>query len=467
MHEHERTDDEDISLIRAADPAGTAVAPPSLRERVDVIAGESVAEPIPLRRRRWLMPVAAAAAVAVGVGGGYLVGAGALTPTSEAAATLPLEVGSAGDPAPPISLGGSDDGARAQAATADAGGAAGAEFAANSIADTVSPWHYSNNRRFTAPAFDAGPDESLVYALDGRAHYSAAEATRMAGALGMAGEAHQDVEKYGPGWVVGDPQSRGPQFWMWPTGGGEVSYSSGIDEPWGECYALFAPQYDLQNGAEEVYRAFDAEVNACVAATPMPTEQQAREAMSTFLGVTGVDEATTEITVTPSEESRTIWVSAARVVDANTTVVTSSVTVSHKGMLNASGPSATIASLGEYAIITPDEAAARLNDPVYAPQWASETTREIEYDDEAATEPPALPQAGADVPWGITEFEISSARLGLALMTSTDDERFLAPAYEFTDTEGNVWSVIALAESELDTTGGGIGYGGGWWGPMY
>ena len=30
--------------------------------------------------------------------------------------------------------------------------------------------------------------------------------------------------------------------------------------------------------------------------------------------------------------------------------------------------------------------------------------------------------------------------------------RFLAPAYEFTDSEGNVWSVLALAESTLDPT---------------
>lgn len=466
MHEHERTDDEDINLISAADPASTATAPQALRERVDAIADDDGVEPVPLRRqRRWLMPIAAAAAVAVGVGGGYLAGTGALAPVPATAAALPLEVGIAGEPAPPIALGGAGDGARAQAATA-AGEAAGQGFAVNSAADSVSPWHYANNRRFTAPAFAAGPERALVYALDGRAHFSAEDATRMATALGVTGEAHQDGEKYGPGWVVGDLQDGGPHLWLFPSGGGEVSYSSGETDPWSECQAVVWPRYDLQHATEDQYRAFDAEVRACVAATPMPSEQQARDAMSTFLSVTGVDEASTEIVVTPSDEGRTISVSAARIVDANTTVITSSVTVSHKGMLNAFGPAATIGSLGEYTIVTPDEAAARLNDPVYAPRWASTTAQEVEYEHEPATEPPALPRAGARVPWGITQFDIASARLGLALMTGTDDERFLAPAYEFTDTDGNIWSVIALAESELDTTGGGSGYGGGW-GPMY
>lgn len=462
---------DDIERMRNLDPAADAEPPASLRERVAEISAADA--PAVRRAPRWLTPVAAAAAVAVALGGGYLAGVrtGSAEPAgltvAQGGTVVPVATGSAADPAAPVSLGGTSD---SGAAALTAGGAQSESSAAFSAADSsqrVSPWHYSNGRRFAVPTLGDAATRATVYALDGRAQYSAADAERMAAALGVAGTAYQETPENG--WTVGtdDWASTDPAFHLYPSGGGEVSYRSGAVDPHSGCWASIAPQYGYAEGkdlSEEQWQAIDTATQACVAATPMPTEQQARDALSTFLSATGVDESLTSVTVDVQEDARIISAVAARVVDGNATVVTSQVTVSEKGLLWANGQSAPVVSLGEYDIVSPSEAAARLNDPVFAPAYAVSTASEVDVDqyDPPATEPPAVPAPGAKVPWGITEFEISSARLGFALMTSIHDERFLAPAYEFTDTEGNVWSVLALAESEIDPVGGGDG--SGWWG---
>lgn len=464
---------DDIERMRHLDPAADAEPSAALTERVAAIsAAPATAIAAERRTPRWLMPVAAAAAVAVALGGGYVAGirTGGSLNTGQTVAqggpVVPVATGSADDPAAPVSLGGaSDSGAESLAAGAAAQDSAA--FSSGASSRSVSPWHYSNGRRFAVPTFGEAATRATVYALDGRTRYSAEDAERMASALGVTGDAYQETPENG--WTVGtdDWASTDPAFHLYPSGGGEVSYRSGAADPHSGCWASVAPQYGYDEGkdlSEEQWQAIDAATQACVAATPMPTEQEARDALSTFLAATGVDESLTSVTVDVQEEARVISATAARVVDGNTTVVTSQVTVSEKGMLWAGGQSAAVVSLGDYDIVSPAEAAARLNDPVFAPAYAVSTASEVDVDQYAtpATEPPAVPAPGAKVPWGITEFEISSARVGFALMTSVDDERFLAPAYEFTDTEGNVWSVLALAESEIDPVGGGAT--SGWWG---
>ena len=56
--------------------------------------------------------------------------------------------------------------------------------------------------------------------------------------------------------------------------------ASGILDPWSACDAQIRPRYDLENPQTGTYEAYNAEVEQCIAATPMPTEQQAREAIA-------------------------------------------------------------------------------------------------------------------------------------------------------------------------------------------
>ncbi|MFT4135957.1 hypothetical protein [Microbacterium sp.] len=48
-------------------------------------------------------------------------------------------------------------------------------------------------------------------------------------------------------------------------------------------------------------------------------------------------------------------------------------------------------------------------------------------------------------------------RLGLTTVAGHGYQRYVVPAYEFTDSTGNTWSMIALDESGLDLTAPSFG----------
>lgn len=458
----EREPDDDLRDLRATDPAADIDAPQALHERIAQLPRADV---VPLARRRqprWLVPAAAAVAVIAVIGAGYAWTSG----SSPGGTSTPLAVvtGTPDEPAPPIGIAGD----AASSEIADASGKAfqfgGAEAGAQSADTAFGGWGFgwSNRHRFTAPGFEAVATHANVYALDGRTRYSAEDAAAMAAALGVVGEPHQpeydgvtDVSM----WRVGD--DTGPTFSLSVWGGAGAGYSSGIPDPWTACDAEMRTRYDLDGAVPDAtWEAYSAAMTQCVADTPLPTEEQARQALSLFLATTGVDEAATEITLTTDEQGRTIDAAAARVVENNATEIVSRVWVSAKGTLFGHGATGDLVSRGEYPIVSADEAAARLNDPAYAPRlvsWPDEEQTPPEYTSPSA--PPEVPTAGSDVPWPVAEHDIESARLGLALIFSGDDQQYLVPAYEFTASDGTVWSVLALAADALDTTAPSGGFG--------
>ena len=52
--------------------------------------------------------------------------------------------------------------------------------------------------------------------------------------------------------------------------------------------------------------------------------------------------------------------------------------------------------------------------------------------------------------WPVNDVEIVDARLGLASQWQPDGSVLVVPAYEFTDADGGVWSVIAVSDSMLN-----------------
>jgi hypothetical protein len=50
----------------------------------------------------------------------------------------------------------------------------------------------------------------------------------------------------------------------------------------------------------------------------------------------------------------------------------------------------------------------------------------------------------------VHEVRIVSSRLGLASQWQPDGSVLVLPAYEFTDSDGGVWSVVAVDDSRLD-----------------
>lgn len=482
MDEH-FTDDE-LRALRDADPAAGSHAPEPLRERIAEIPGNADDAPVsldprreadaglvpPKARRRWLVPAAAAGAIVAAIGGGYIWGTGGAD-LGPAPVPMAVATGTPQKPAAPIGgfsgadagdTGGSADGAARQSMPGMALQAETSMMAADSMYSYgYGPyWGSFSQQRFILPTFDTTPSQASVYAVDARVQYSAEDAARMAAVLGLTGDTRES--EGGGGWVVGDYPGARFELTLW--GGADAGYSSGVVDPWSACHNAISPGYDLEKGGQKVWEAYNLETERCLKDTPMPTEEQARDALSLFLAATGVDEEATRITVTPDTMSRTMMATAARVVGSNETEIVTHVGVSAQGMLSGYGPTGSVVSLGDYPIVSPAEGASRLNDPAYSPRLVSWPDREGDYPEYIApTAPPEVPGAGSRVPWGITEREIVSARLGLALLYGDHGEQFLAPAYEFTADDDTVWSVIALAEGELDTATPDHPFYGGWW----
>lgn len=480
MDEHSA--DDDLRALRGADPAAGVEASQELRDRVasipaeDAPAGETLdanapasetsdadapATPVPIRRRRrWVLPAAAAAAVVAAIGGGYAWGSGGVD-LGPQPVPLAVATGTPDDPAEPIGLGGSGGGTEVDLQTGVAEGVSGSHLSTG-LEIWPGPGSRSDGRRFIVPAFEETPGHANVYAVDGRAQYSADDAARMAAALGIDGEPRQEEPDMGGGWIVGDHSSASFTLSPWD---GSAHYSSGIPEAVTVCEERADALHGRDKMNDDGTWAFGQEMIRCMADTPRPSDELVDESVSTFLAAIGLEEDAVELTRMPVEGSDTnVTVTAARIVENNVTDIVAYITVSAKGIMYASGPTGDVVSLGEYPVVSPAEAAARLNDPAFAPTLVSWPESDSERPAVTEpTEPPELPEPGSAVPWQIAEHEIVSARLGLALLSGTDGVQYLAPAYEFTASDDTVWSVIALPEDQLDTTSSGIGYGVGWW----
>lgn len=437
---HDPFDDDNLRAVRAADPAADAAAPEALRVRIAGIPSADSAAPA-RRGRRWLVPVAAAGAVLAAIGGGYIWGTGGIH-IGPAPVLLAVETGTPDDPAAPIELGDS---------TGNGAGLNSADFQvgveANSVVDFgFGWWGYPNRHRFTVPALDDAPSQAKVFAVDAGAQYSAEDAVRMATALGVTGDAH--TGGIGEGWVVGEYTGAYFALSVWGT----ADFGSGAQQPVVLCEEAATALYGNEKLNDDGTWAFGQEMIRCMADTPLPDDEMVNESVSLFLAAIGVDEDAVEITATPDESGRTVEVTAAKIVENNVTDLVAHVSVSAQGILYANSPFGDVVSLGDYPIVSPAGAAARLNDPAFSPRLVSAPDQIADPGEYAPpTAPAQVPDAGGPVPWQIAEHEIIAARLGLAVLNGENGEQYLAPTYEFTAADDTVWSVIALTEADLDT----------------
>ncbi len=201
------------------------------------------------------------------------------------------------------------------------------------------------------------------------------------------------------------------------------------------------------------------------------------------LGIqTTVEVESTEYDVPEAGQPRMTTVNAFQVIDSQRTGVTWSATFLGGGVQSFYGPLAPLVSLGDYAVVSENDAVARLNDPRFGASWggvmplaattdlagarasgevasgtggasSSDTGTSSDVVEPAPSDIPTVPptlEPGAPVPWPVTEVTITGARLGLALQWLTDGAAVLLPAYELTDDDGGTWSVIAVADEDLD-----------------
>ncbi|TNU76695.1 hypothetical protein FH969_02110 [Miniimonas arenae] len=396
------------------------------------------------RVRTWVASGAAAALVGVA---GYAVGAGGGASANDAAApasALPA----------PISLGG-----------AQAPGAEAARDSAGSATDSAGGsdaaiYPAFGRMVFTAPpGADLGIESATAYGLDARSATSQDAVAALAAALGVAGTPTLENGS----WQVGGNDGAALQLWVNLDGTANFWYANGAFDPWSQC-SQDVPTAPSDGADEEAWNEYNDAYQACIdgLTAALPAEDAAVTTLTDLLGTLGRDPADYVIAPTETYEGAvTRGATATRVVDGQSTQLAISVEITGDGLTYASGSLATPVAVGEYPIVSVDAAADRLNDPRFGPQnvmWpmaardAAGADLPVTVGVPTPTEAPATPTETGAVPWPVTTVELVSVRLGLAQVWRDDGAVLLVPAYEFADANGVTYSVIAVADSDLDFT---------------
>ncbi|MFC0713704.1 hypothetical protein [Cellulomonas biazotea] len=465
-------DDVAFARLRAADPAA-GVTPDVDRVRAAVAAqvaaeagttATTVAGAVPTvpdelaaarsrraGRLRWLPVAAAVAGFAEVGGGGYAVGAArdggaAGTSADLAAPAMTLEQPAVG-------------GADASAPEA----ARGAASMAGDVASSKLAW-YGGRVVFTAGSGLSGEGGSATaWALDAASVFSAETVARVAAALGVAGEPRQE---YGS-WTVGPTDGSGATVSLSPDGSASVSYYDPARDPW-SCVRSAPETLDSSGaGTDGATGAAEPAIvdpgagceqpNQPAAPTGDAAEAKAREVLASL----GVDADGFEYEVmSDTGIAQLVQVTAYQVVDDQRTGLAWNVSLVGDGVQSLWGSLAPLVDLGAYDVVSPRAAVERLTDPRFGstgggmmPFAAADMARSAESGIavDPAAEPTVPPTATAGpIAWPVEDVTITSARLGLAFTSLPDGAAVLLPTYELSSDDGRTWTVVAVADDELD-----------------
>ena len=424
-----------LARLRAADPAAAAETDltalrAAVQERWDAAPADELA------RRRWTgWPVRAAAAAAAALvigGGGFALGnAGAGEPAA-AVITLggPAEASDALGPEPLSRVAGESD---------------------------MSIWPgYWSRTVFTASGLSGAGGVASAWGFDPSAVFNEATVAAAAAALGVSGTP-QLVDGM---WTVGPNDGSAAIVQLYPDGTAGLNYYDPTKDVW-RCAVTAveepAPDGEGSSGAEgsEVLPAPDpcTEQDLGPAAQGDAAISVLRDAMSAL----GVDPGEFEFVTEDSGDPTWSWVTAYQVVQGQRSGVAWSASLTGAGLQSLYGSAAPLVELGEYQVISPAEAVARLADPRFGVGSggfiAMERVGAVDDAMVSSGSVPSLPgtvAAGAQIQWPVERVTIVEARLGLALHTQVDGAALLVPTYELTSDDGGVWAVIAVVDSHLD-----------------
>ncbi|MDC7120316.1 hypothetical protein OMK64_02060 [Cellulomonas fimi] len=460
-------DDVAFARLRAADPAA-GVEPDTARIRAAVAAsvgdasGGTAEETVDVvsvpdelgaararrSRTRWLAVAAAVAGVAVVGGGGFAAGVAA---QGDGGSSADLAA------APAMSL-------EQPSAARDMASAGAAD---ESAATSKLAW-YGGRTVFTAGSGlsdEAGT--GTAWAFDAASVFSRETLVRVAAALGVTGEPR---EEYGA-WTVGSTDGTGPSVSMSPDGTGSVSYYDPSKDPW-SCVASAPETLDggsTADGAGTSSSAGAAQVDPGLGPDcqdpdqpAAPTGDAARAKASDLLRALGVDPDAYELEVVADAGSPVVTqVTAYQVVDGQRSGLAWNVSLVGDGVQSLWGSLAPLVELGDYDVVSPRAAVERLGDPRFG---ASGGIMPLAVDDVARADGAEIAPAPQDAPtvpatpefgplaWPVEDVTIESARLGLALTTLPDGAAVLLPTYELSSSDGRTWTVVAVADADLDFT---------------
>ncbi|WOF21805.1 hypothetical protein N8K70_10450 [Microbacterium betulae] len=414
-----------ISRLRAVDPALDVEASEGLVDRIvdsataherrDADTAVDLGAERARRRRKRILAstgVAASIVAALAIGGiaGYaLVPEGRETAAEDA-------VNDEEGAAPPITL----DGPR--------GGAEGAapELGADTGLTTRSlndfEYGYGGRNAFHAGAlFSSAATTATGYAYDGPSSSNVETVSALAAALDVDG-----VPEIRDGsWVVGAEDGVSPSLSVYLDGTLSFFYYDPTFDPW-----------------------------ACGDDCDPPTADAAVGALRDVLAEVGRDPDAFEYTSETWGGSSTHMAYAWPVIDGQRLDQPWILELAQEGVYSLQGGLSSVVPLGEYAVVSAQEAFERLSDPRFGAQMTALPYAEREEDAAVDWSPPTaapeLPPDGAALSWPVDDVELVSVRLGWASRWQSDGNVLVVPTYAFTDAGGGTWSVIAVAESRLD-----------------
>lgn len=355
---------------------------------------------------------------------------------------------------------------------------------------------WTDRRTFTGAGLSQEAGRAHVWAFDAAAALDPAAVIRAGQAFGLTGE---PTAQWGS-WSVGSTDGSGPSLsvggdgqatlsysdptvWCIPSGGdatvlpavpatAEVPAAASV----GSAPEGPAPQGSA--GATPGGSGVSSDPAEPPVGTPCPTTTlSSEEAVSRardLLTAAGVQLGDARFSATGSDGQS--WVQAEQVVGGSTTGVTWSVGFVGQKVQQAWGPLAGTVDLGEYALVSPADAVARLADPRFAgagmvmpmgaqARGASATAPAMTEgldaprmsegpdtpDPAQSTAPTAvpLPSAGAPLSWGVRPVVLVSAELTLAATPLGDGTMVLLPSYLLTDADGGTWQAPAVSDAGL------------------
>lgn len=290
----------------------------------------------------------------------------------------------------------------------------------------------SGSYDFIAEGLSAAEGTAPAFAFDGLSAADPARFDALATALGFVEGPTSDP--YGLR-TYGNVDGPGPMLLI----GADARASFFYNDPALGTWSCASSALDPIDGSEP-----------CVPPGTPPGEDIARAVLDDVLVGAGWDPAAFKVTAETDAGSSQTRARAALLVAGQVTDMTIEVNVDEEGLASAYGFFADTISLGDYPVVSEQEAFERLSDTRFGAHWTSPNAIMEQLVESYPTESPEGPGVGGELPWPVTEVTIESARLGLATHWRNDGAVTLVPAYEFRDTEGGSWSVIALADSSLD-----------------
>lgn len=422
--------DPQLSRLKASDPAAHATVDDQGLRAV-LVADLSATS----RRRRRLTGGAFTATAALALAAGVLVGG-----AGHGAAPSEVPALAGGAPQAP--------GDSATSATPEPmrGGAEATDMAWAGAASRVV---------FSARGLSDEPGAAHAWGFSGHADPQAV-AGELADALGLAGE---PTLRDGA-WTIGDWATPGPVLQVYTDPWTSFSFWDPTAEPTG-CAVTTLPAPAVEaNGAPDAQSGGGStgspEPAPCepVDLGPAPSTQEAIDTVTAALGSAGLG-GTVRFAPT-SAGDQVVYLTGYVDVAGMPSDIMVSASVTAEGISSLSGSAPAAVDLGEYPVISPAAAVERLTDPRFGAtrswdQWGIAAV-DVAQEPASSAPTPSTPAPGDSLPWAVSTVVITSAELTLATYTADAGTTFLAPTYLLTGEDGSRWTVIAVADSHLDTT---------------